>query len=147
MHPVLKAINMFQTSPAPSSAPHISPGESVPLQAYGVGELAAAESSPAAASIDQSSDGAGERPRLETDVGPGAIRSSSRSVNAEAGVTPGPSEAYPPAGYVLVPIDELKCWRDDLAYYRAKEQRAQLEPLPAFLRAPSASYLDAIERG
>ena len=138
MHPVLKAINMFQTSPAPSSAPHISPGEREPsvMPACGAGELAAAESSPAAASIDQSSDGAGERPRLETDVGPGAIRSSSRSVNAEAGVTPGPSEAYPPAGYVLVPIDELKCWRDDLAYYRAREQRAQLEPLPTFLRAP-----------
>jgi len=30
-----------------------------------------------------------------------------------------------PAGYVLVPIDELKCWRDDLAYYRAREQRVE----------------------
>ena len=107
MHPALDLANPFKTSPAPSSAPHISPGEREPsvMPACGVGELAAAESSPAAASI------------------------------------------YVPPGYVLVPIDELKCWRDDLAYYRAREQRAQLEQLPAFLRAPSASYLDAIERG
>ena len=103
MHPALDLANPFKTSPAPSSAPHISPGESVPEKACGVGELAAANVPPAAASI--------------------------------------------PPGYVLVPIDELKCWRDDLAYYRAREQRAQLEPLPAFLSAPSASYLDAIERG
>jgi hypothetical protein len=49
MHPALDLANPFQTSPAPSSAPHISPGESVPLQAYGAGEPAAVESSPAAA--------------------------------------------------------------------------------------------------
>jgi len=104
MHPALDLANPFKTSPAPSSAPHISPGESVPAMAFGVGELAAAGEDSAAASI------------------------------------------YIPPGYVLVPIDELKCWRDDLAYYRAREQRAQLEPLPSFLRSPSASYLDAIER-
>jgi len=107
MHPALKAINMFQTSPAPSSAPHISPGESVPLQAYGVGELAAAESSFAAASI--------------------------------------------PPGYVLVRIELLETLHTALLKVKERERAKGVEdlinPLPAFLRAPSASYLDAVERG
>jgi hypothetical protein len=51
MHPALSSIKMFQTSPAPSSAPHISPGEREPsvMPACGAGEPAAVESSPAAA--------------------------------------------------------------------------------------------------
>ena len=104
--------------------------------------------SPFLAEASQSSDGAGERPRLETDVsGSSESRYPIRSVNAEAGVTPGPSEAYPPAGYLLVPIDELKCWRDDLAYYRAREQRGSREQLSSFLENPSWQYLAAVKRG
>ena len=49
-----------------------------------------------------------------------------------------------PTGYVLVPIDELRCWRDDLAYYREKERQELLAPMPACLANPSWEYLAAM---
>jgi len=108
MHPALDLANPFKTSPAPSSAPHISPGEREPsvMPACGAGELAAAESSPVAASI--------------------------------------------PPGYVLVRIELLETLHTALLKVKERERAKGVEdlinPLPAFLRAPSASYLDAIER-
>jgi len=79
-----------------------------------------------------------------------ALPGGSNSGEVDPAVTPdwGAGEAYRvPAGYVLVPIDELKCWRDDLAYYRAREQQGSREQLPAFLENPSWQYLAAVERG
>jgi hypothetical protein len=57
----------------------------------------------------QSSDGAGEsRPRPEIDVGPGASRSSSGSVNAEAWVAPSLSEATDCIGEIFVGARRLQ---------------------------------------